>query len=200
MKTRVLAILVALGVLGFVGAFIWAAMRPPASVPISSGEIAPTASVSEMLSDSGQIDVQVYATGNRDVRMDIQFMPDADAVEMVGMRPDVNFAMVEMHMDGLTPPLEFVRQVFGASTSSCQWLAYGSSTSVSVRNLRRSSSMLPEIIGSEKLRADALQRLIRGTLAGLAVFATLGTVTAVWLNPFFVRMTPVGPWELGATT
>ena len=60
--------------------------------------------------------------------------------------------------------------------------------------------MLPEIIASEKLRADALQRLIRGTLAGLAVFATLGTVTAVWINPFFVRMTPVGPWELGATT
>ena len=85
MKTRVLAILVALGVLGFVGAFIWAAMRPPASVPISSGEVAPTASVSEMLSD-GRIDVQVYATGNRDVRMDIQFMPDADAVETVGMR------------------------------------------------------------------------------------------------------------------
>ena len=60
--------------------------------------------------------------------------------------------------------------------------------------------MLPEIIASEKLRADALQRLIRGTLAGLAVFATLGTVTAVWINPLFVRMTPVGPWELGATT
>ena len=60
--------------------------------------------------------------------------------------------------------------------------------------------MLPEIIASEKLRADALQRLIRGTLAGLAVFATLGTVTVVWINPFFVRMTPVGPWELGATT
>ena len=63
MKTRVLAILVALGVLGFVGAFIW---------------------------------------------LEIQFMPDADAVEMAAMRPDVNFAMVEMHMDGLTPPLELV--------------------------------------------------------------------------------------------
>jgi len=31
------------------------------------------------------------------------------------------------------------------------------------------------------------------------MFASLGTVTAVWVNPFFVRMTPVGPWELGAT-
>lgn len=52
----------------------------------------------------------------------------------------------------------------------------------------------------ENLREDALRRLFRGTLAGLAVFATLGTVTAVWINPLFVRMTPVGPWELGATT
>lgn len=107
MKTRVLAILVALGVLGFVGAFIWAAMRGPASVQTASDGVAPTASVSEMLSD-GRLDVQVYATGNRDVRMEIQFMPDADAVEAVGMRPDVNFAMAEMHMDGFTPPLELV--------------------------------------------------------------------------------------------
>jgi hypothetical protein len=60
--------------------------------------------------------------------------------------------------------------------------------------------MRPEIIASEKLRADGLRRLFRGTLAGLAVFAALGTVTAVWINPLFVRMTPVGPWELGATT
>ena len=60
--------------------------------------------------------------------------------------------------------------------------------------------MLPEILASEKLREDAFRRLFRGTLAGLAVFAALGTVTAVWINPFFVRMTPVGPWELGATT
>ena len=49
-------------------------------------------------------------------------------------------------------------------------------------------------------RADALQRLFRGTLTGLVLFAILGTVTAVWINPFFVRMTPVGLWELGATT
>ncbi|MGB3279619.1 MAG: hypothetical protein WBA92_10550, partial [Pseudorhodobacter sp.] len=52
----------------------------------------------------------------------------------------------------------------------------------------------------EKLRADLFQRLFRGTLIGLALFVALGTVTAVWINPFFVRMTPVGPWELGATT
>lgn len=60
--------------------------------------------------------------------------------------------------------------------------------------------MLPENLAHGKLHADALQRFFRGTLAGLAVFAALGTVTAVWINPFFVRMTPVGPWEFGATT
>ena len=60
--------------------------------------------------------------------------------------------------------------------------------------------MHPEHLASEKLRADAVRRLFHGTLTGLALFAVLGTVTAVWANPFFVRMTPVGPWELGATT
>jgi hypothetical protein len=60
--------------------------------------------------------------------------------------------------------------------------------------------MPPEILEHEILRADALRRLLRGTLVGLALFIALGTVTAVWINPFFVRMTPVGPWELGATT
>lgn len=107
MKIRVLAILVALGLLGFVGVFIWAAMRPPASLQTSADGVAPTASVSETLSD-GRLDVQVYAMGDRNVRIEIQFMPDADRIEAVGMRPDVNFAMVEMHIDGLTPPLELV--------------------------------------------------------------------------------------------
>lgn len=42
-------------------------------------------------------------------------------------------------------------------------------------------------------------RALRGTVVGLALFALLGTVAAVWANPFFVRMTPVGPWEFAAT-
>jgi hypothetical protein len=46
---------------------------------------------------------------------------------------------------------------------------------------------------------DTLHRALRGTAAGIALFAVLGTVTAVWANPLFVRMTPVGPWEFGAT-
>ena len=46
---------------------------------------------------------------------------------------------------------------------------------------------------------DTLHRGIRGIAVGIALFAVLGTVTAVWANPVFVRMTPVGPWEFGAT-
>ena len=107
MKTRALALTVAVGVLVFVGAFIWAALRPPASVQTSAEGTAPTASASETLPD-GRLDVQIFALGNRDVRLEIQFMPDADALQMAAMRPDVNFAMVEMHMDGFDPPLQMV--------------------------------------------------------------------------------------------
>ena len=60
--------------------------------------------------------------------------------------------------------------------------------------------MHPENVVYVTSRADSFRRLFHGTLAGLAVFVALGTVTAVWINPLFVRMTPVGPWELGATT
>lgn len=31
----------------------------------------------------------------------------------------------------------------------------------------------------------------------LAVFVSLGTVSALWNNPFFMRMTPAGGWEIG---
>ena len=39
---------------------------------------------------------------------------------------------------------------------------------------------------------------LRGWMAALLAFAALGTVSAVWANPFFVRMTPVGAWEFPA--
>ncbi|WP_210880332.1 hypothetical protein [Roseovarius autotrophicus] len=32
----------------------------------------------------------------------------------------------------------------------------------------------------------------------MLAFIALGTASAVWINPFFVRMTPVGAWELPA--
>lgn len=107
MRTRVLAVALALGVFALVGAFIWATVRTLDPRNTVSDRNVPTAEVSEVLSD-GRIDVQVYALGNRDVRLEIQFTPDADAVETAAMRPDVNFAMVKMHMDGFDPPLQLV--------------------------------------------------------------------------------------------
>lgn len=59
--------------------------------------------------------------------------------------------------------------------------------------------MPSEAAGAQARHADILRRGLKGTAVGLAVFAALGTVTAVWANPLFVRMTPVGPWEFGAT-
>lgn len=107
MKTKVLALLVALGVFGFVGAFIWAALRrTPTEIAAPDGA-EPTAKVSEVISD-GLIDMQVYVLGNLDVLLEIQFAPDANATASAGMRPDINFAMLDMHMDGFDPPLELV--------------------------------------------------------------------------------------------
>ncbi len=107
MRTRVLAVALALGVFALVAAFIWATVRTLDPRDTVADRDVPTAEVSEVLPD-GRIDVQVYALGNRDVRLEIQFTPDADAVETTAMRPDVNFAMVEMHMDGFDPPLQLV--------------------------------------------------------------------------------------------
>jgi len=107
MTTKVLAVALALGVFTLVGAFIWATVHTLDPRDTVADRNVPTAEVSEVLSD-GRIDVQAYALGNRDVRLEIQFTPDADALETAAMRPDVNFAMVEMHMDGFDPPLQLV--------------------------------------------------------------------------------------------
>lgn len=36
-----------------------------------------------------------------------------------------------------------------------------------------------------------------GAAVALVGFAALGTVSALWANPLFMRMTPVGGWEIG---
>jgi threonine/homoserine/homoserine lactone efflux protein len=35
-------------------------------------------------------------------------------------------------------------------------------------------------------------------MVAIVAFVALGTVSGVWTNPFFVRMTPTGSWELPA--
>jgi hypothetical protein len=39
--------------------------------------------------------------------------------------------------------------------------------------------------------------LARGTATAAAMFVLLGTVAALWNNPFFMRMTPAGGFEIG---
>ncbi len=39
------------------------------------------------------------------------------------------------------------------------------------------------------------RRALTGAATAMATFAVLGTVAALWDNPLFVRMTPVGTWE-----
>ena len=107
MGTRALALILALGVAVFVGVFIWTTVWTLDPRDTISADPSVTAEVSEALSD-GRMDVQVYALGGRDVRLEIQFMPDTDAGVAADMRPDVNFAMVDMHMDGIAPPLQLV--------------------------------------------------------------------------------------------
>lgn len=50
---------------------------------------------------------------------------------------------------------------------------------------------------SDMIGADRTRRLAKGIAAATASFAGLGTVSALWDNPFFIRMTPAGGWEIG---
>lgn len=107
MKIKALAVLIFIGVIGFAGAFIWAALRPTTPDTAAADATTPTASVSEVTSN-GRLDMQVYALAGLAVRLEIQFAADAAAEASAGMRPDVSFAMLDMHMDGFDPPLELI--------------------------------------------------------------------------------------------
>lgn len=41
-----------------------------------------------------------------------------------------------------------------------------------------------------------IPRIAWGILAAAANFVVLGTVSALWENPYFIRMTPAGNWEI----
>lgn len=125
MKTRVVAIVAALGILGFVGAFVWAAIRPAPPPQTAAAGAAPTASISENLSD-GRLDVEVFALGNRNVRLEIRFRPDTVTGETAD--PEVSVSMVGMQMGSLDPPLQRVEPgVWQADLSVAmagRWIAY----------------------------------------------------------------------------
>lgn len=44
---------------------------------------------------------------------------------------------------------------------------------------------------------SGFRRLLAGAAVAAGAFALLGTVAVLWQNPFFIRMTPVGGWEIG---
>ena len=49
---------------------------------------------------------------------------------------------------------------------------------------------------SAVIQQTSPRRVITGLGVAIATFALLGTVAAVWENPFFIRMTPAGEWEI----
>lgn len=49
---------------------------------------------------------------------------------------------------------------------------------------------------NEMMRSDLSKRALKGTAVAIASFVGLGTVSALWDNPLFIRMTPAGEWEV----
>lgn len=41
-------------------------------------------------------------------------------------------------------------------------------------------------------------RVLKGAIVSAVMFGVLGTVSAIWENQFFIRMTPAGNWEIAA--
>jgi hypothetical protein len=107
MMLKILAAVLGLPTLAFLVLLIWGGMfKSPAAEPIDASG-SPVAVMSEQLSD-GLIEAQVYLTGNLSYQIDIQFSPVEASTIAATMRPDVNLAMVDMHMDGYTLPLELI--------------------------------------------------------------------------------------------
>lgn len=59
--------------------------------------------------------------------------------------------------------------------------------------------MLPKAIGQPNRGCKNMitKSLAKGTVVAIGSFALLGTVSALWTNPFFIRMTPTSGFEMG---
>lgn len=66
----------------------------------------------------------------------------------------------------------------------------GDAASKSIARKRPSSAL--------SRRAPLNQKIAKGFLAASITFIALGTVSALWTNPLFIRMTPAGGWEIAA--
>ena len=47
------------------------------------------------------------------------------------------------------------------------------------------------------IQDTSFKKLLSGIAVAIVTFVALGTVAALWDNPFFIRMTPAGGWEIG---
>lgn len=54
------------------------------------------------------------------------------------------------------------------------------------------NASLHRLLSSNSARRGAL-----GVAVALLAFGVLGTLSALWNNPLFIRMTPAGGWEIG---
>ena len=61
----------------------------------------------------------------------------------------------------------------------------------------RLSNPGPHHVAARPFPPASLRPCLRGAATALVSFALLGTVAALWENPFFVRMTAAGGWEIG---
>lgn len=107
MATRIIAAALGLAMLALVAVFAWGGSRGPAPAEQGLAGNGPAATLSEQLSE-GLIEAQVHLSGGLDYRIDIQFSPDPTSTIPFSLRPEVNFSMADMHMDGFDPPLELV--------------------------------------------------------------------------------------------
>ena len=105
MMAKSLAMGLGLVFLAFAAVFMSAGLRGTEPAQSAGDMSGPAAMLSEQLSD-GRIEAQVFSPGNRDIRLEVQFIPNSESTVPAGMQPEVIFVMANKHMDGFDPPLE----------------------------------------------------------------------------------------------
>ena len=107
MIAKIASAVIGILLLAFLALLVWGGLRGPTAPADGADKSQPAATLSEQLSE-GLIEAQIFMTGNLGYRIDIQFSPETSSTIPSISRPDVNLAMVDMHMDWYTLPLEMV--------------------------------------------------------------------------------------------
>lgn len=125
MIARIAAAAIGVPMLALVTVLIWGALRGPAPPAIVDRQSAPSASLSEQLSE-GLIEIEVYLPGDRTYLINVRFSSDPTSTILSGMPPDVTMATADMHMGGFSPPLELISagvwQAGGKVTMAGNWI------------------------------------------------------------------------------